>query len=273
MEFSSTQGGIFPAIDMQILIEYLVQYFVASLRIGAFLITSPFMGSRSIMPTVRVMLALVMTVLIAGKVPVPDSAVIGSAFGVALIVKEIAIGLFAGLILTIWFSAASLAGEKVATSAGLGYASMMDPDAGGQTPVVGRLFSLFLIVIFLSLDGHLMAIAIMMRSYEFAPIGEMQSLLGLIEAGVAVAGYMFLAAALIMLPIITVMLMINIAIGIITRSAPQLNLFSFGFPISMLGVFFVLYISAGVLGFAFSDLVDSALSDIEITIGGLSSGE
>ena len=50
MDFSSTQGGIFPAIDMQILIEYLVQYFVASLRIGAFLITSPFMGSRSIMP-------------------------------------------------------------------------------------------------------------------------------------------------------------------------------------------------------------------------------
>ena len=272
MEFTSTQGGIFPAIEMQVAIEYLVQHFTASLRIGAFLIASPFMGSRSIMPTVRIMLALVITVLIAGKVPMPDSTVMGSAFGIAIIIKEIAIGLLAGLILTIWFSAASLAGQKVATSAGLGYASMMDPDAGGQTPVVGRLFSLFLIVIFLSLDGHLVAIAIMVHSYELSPIGEMPSLFGLIEAGIASAGYMFLAAALIMLPIISIMLMINIAIGIITRSAPQLNLFSFGFPISMIGVFIVLYISVDALGFAFSDLIDSALDEMEVTIGGLAGG-
>ncbi len=125
---------------------------------------------------------------------------------------------------------------------------------------------------FLALDGHLILFSLIMRSYEFSPIVVIPDLRVFIEGGIRAAGWMFLAASLIMLPIVTLLLMINISIGVITRSAPQLNLFSFGFPISMLGVFFILFISAPVLGYAFSDLVNATLDDVELILGGLSGG-
>ena len=82
---------------------------------------------------------------------------------------------------------------------------------------------------------------------------------------------MFFAAAMIMLPVITLLLMINLTIGVVT-SAPTLNLFSFGFPISMLGVFFILYISTDVLGYAFNDLIEAAIDSIERSIAGIAYG-
>lgn len=264
--------AILPGIELQIVIEYLTQYFMASLRIGAFLVSAPFFGTRYVMPQIRIMFAMIMTIIIATKTPLPDSNVIGSTLGVALMLKEVAIGLSAGLIMTIWFSAAALAGEKIASTAGLGYAAQMDPDAGGQTPVVSQILTLFLVVVFLSLDGHLVVLSLLLRSYEISPIIVMPDLRGFIEGGIKAAGWMFLAASLIMLPIVTLLLMINISIGIITRSAPQLNLFSFGFPITMLSVFFILFASTSVLGFAFSDLVNATLEDIEMILGGLVGG-
>jgi len=77
---------------------------------------------------------------------------------------------------------------------------------------------------------------------------------------------------MIMLPVITLLLMINLTIGVVTRSAPTLNLFSFGFPISMLGVFFILYISTDVLGYAFNDLIEAAIDSIERSIAGIAYG-
>ena len=94
----------------------------------------------------------------------------------------------------------------------------------------------------------------------------------MIASGIAAAGSMFLAATIIMLPIITVLLMINVTIGIITRSAPQLNLFSFGFPITLIAVFILLFFSAGAFGTSSQSLIDSALMNLQDLIGGLSSG-
>merc|ERR1711965_1020841 len=95
-----------------------------------------------------------------------------SAAGVMMMLVEIAIGLTAGLTLTIWFSAILLAGEKIAASAGLGFAAQVDPSTGGQTPVVSQILYLFLTVIFLSLDGHLIVIRIMLESYSMLPLGH-----------------------------------------------------------------------------------------------------
>jgi flagellar biosynthetic protein FliR len=77
---------------------------------------------------------------------------------------------------------------------------------------------------------------------------------------------MFVAATIIMLPIAMVLLMINIAIGIITKSAPQLNLFSFGFPISLLAVFLLLYLSAGGMGDSMAQLIDDSLANLQTMI-------
>jgi len=113
---------------------------------------------------------------------------------------------------------------------------------------------------------------IIIESYKFIPIGTLPVHSALINGGMAASGSMFLNASIIMMPVVLVVLLINVAIGIITRSAPQLNLFSFGFPITMLGTFVILYFSISNLGFAFSDLIDSSLDHLMTTLESVNNG-
>ena len=170
------------------------------------------------------------------------------------------------------FSAASLAGEKIATSAGLSYAAQVDPVSGVQTPVVSQILYLFLIMIFLTVDGHLIALRIIIESYNLIPVGTLPVPSALIDGGMAASGSMFVNASIIMLPLVLVVLLINVSIGIITRSAPNKPLF-FWFPITIFGTFIVLYLSVGNLGFAFSDLIDSSLDHLMTTIESLEMAE
>ena len=261
-----------PGVDLQFIMEILLMYLLTTLRIGAFLLSSPIFGARWLPLQVRIVMAFVMGTAIAGQTVPVDVNILTSSAGVMMMLVEIAIGLTAGLTLTIWFSAILLAGEKIAASAGLGYAAQVDPSTGGQTPVVSQILYLFLLVIFLSLDGHLLAIGTMLESYRILPIGSAVQPGMLIESGISAAGSMFLAATIIMLPVTLVLLLINVTIGIITRSAPQLNLFSFGFPISLLAVFVLLYFSAGALGDSAESLIEGSMTAMRNLIGDLGNG-
>jgi flagellar biosynthetic protein FliR len=204
---------------------------------------------------------------VVSVVDVPEIETLGEMRILAVICTEIAIGVAAGLILTIWFSAAMLAGEKIATSAGLGYAAQIDPEGGGQTPVVSKMLQMFMTIIFLSSNGHLIVLRTIMESYKQLPVGETPHFGALVEAGISAAGQMFMVASLIMMPIGITLLLVNLAIGVMTRSAPQLNLFSFGFPITLLGVFVLLYLSVDSIAFALNGLAVSAMENLEIVMG------
>ena len=261
-----------PGVDLQLAMTLLLQYFLASLRIGAFLLSAPLFGARWLPLQVRVIMAFAMGAAVVSLVPVVDVNTLTSSVGIAMIFIEIAIGLTAGLTLSIWFAAMLLAGEKIASSSGLGYAAQVDPTTGANTPVVSQILYLFLLVIFISVDGHLIAIATMMESYRILPLGSPVAPDVMIAAGIGAAGSMFLSAAIIMLPIAMVLLMINVTVGIISRSAPTLNLFSFGFPITLISVFILLYVSVGAFGASSQDLVESGLSYIQTMIGDLANG-
>ena len=264
--------GALPGLDLQFVMELLAGLFLASLRIGAFLIASPFFGGSTVPLQVRIIMAVLLGVAVVNNVTVPDWQSFTALTGIQVIMTELAIGIGSGLILTIWFSAVLLAGEKIASSAGLGFAAQIDPDSGGQTPVVSKTFSLFLTVIFLSWNGHLMVLRAVADSYEYLPVGVMPAFPLLIQGGIAAAGSMFLAATIIMLPITAFLLAINLVIGVITRSAPQLNLFSFGFPISMIGIFVLLYLWVDVLGGAMDDLSHAAIENVQSILGAISNG-
>ena len=189
-----------------------------------------------------------------------------------MIITELLIGIAAGLILTIWFSAAVLAGEKIATSAGLGYAAQIDPNSGGQTPVVSQMLSLFMIILFLGINGHLVVLRTMLESYSYLPIGAMPAWGAFIKGGISAASAMFVAASIIMLPIAIIMLLINLAVGVITRSSPQLNLFSFAFPMSLLAIFILFYLSVDSMSHALKDLGISAMENLHLVMEAMSYG-
>ena len=264
--------GPLPGVNLQFVMELLAGLFLASLRIGAFLIASPFFGGSSVPLQVRIIMAVLLGVAVVTTVEVPDWQAFAGLNGLQVILTELAIGISSGLILTIWFSAALLAGEKIASSAGLGFAAQIDPDSGGQTPVVSKTFSLFLTVIFLSWNGHLLVLRAVADSYTYLPVGAMPAFPVLIQSGIAAAGSMFFAATIIMLPLTAFLMAINLVIGVITRSAPQLNLFSFGFPISMIGIFVLLYLWVDVLGGAMDDLSHAAAENIQLVLGKMING-
>ena len=112
----------------------------------------------------------------------------------------------------------------------------------------------------------------MMESYRILPVGSPVAPDVMIAAGIGAAGSMFLSAAIIMLPIAMVLLMINVTVGIISRSAPTLNLFSFGFPITLISVFILLYVSAEAFGASAQGLIDSGLVYVQTMIGDLADG-
>ena len=264
-------GGL-PGLELNAVMSVMAKFMLASLRIGAFLVVSPIFGSTAIPVQVRVIAGAFLAVMVMGYSQVPDIDSFSELRIIGVIITELLIGIAAGLILTIWFSAAVLAGEKIATSAGLGYAAQIDPNSGGQTPVVSQMLSLFMIILFLGVNGHLVVLRTVLESYSYLPIGAMPAWGAFIKGGISAASAMFVAASIIMLPIAFVMLLINLAVGVITRSSPQLNLFSFAFPMSLLAIFILFYLSVDSMSHALKDLGISAMENLHLVMEAMSHG-
>jgi flagellar biosynthetic protein FliR len=217
-------------------------------------------------------MAVLLGVAVASNVTVPNWQSFDAMTGFQVVLTELAIGIGAGLILTIWFSSALLAGEKIAASSGLGFAAQMDPDSGGQTPVVSKIFSIFLTVLFLSWNGHLVVLRAILDTYQFMPVGSLPNMDVLVAGGIKAAGSMFFAATIIMLPITGFLVAINLAVGVISRSSPQMNLFAVGFPISMIVIFVLLYMWVDALGHSLTELSQSAVDNVMAVLGMMSNG-
>ena len=261
-----------PGLELAQLTGLFLQFFFAMLRIGAFVVSAPLFSAQFISLPARIVFAACLTVPVMGQVPLPDPADLASLRAVTWALRELAIGLAAGLLLQILFAAAVIAGDRIANTAGLGLAAQVDPTTGTQTPVIGQFFMLFLLVIFITQDGHLAAISIVFESYRLVPVGAPINAALLAQTGLTAAGTMFLDAAQIMMPVVSVLLVLNIVIGVITRSAPTLNIFAFGFPLTMSATLVLLFLTAPTIGQALSDRVAQALQHLMHMMNGLPNG-
>ena len=251
--------GALPGLELQELFTFIILLLIASLRVGAFLISSPFFGSRMVPIQIRIVFSFCLGFWILGTLQFPDQNTLLGPKLILIVLQELFIGLTVGLVLNICFAAVTLAGEKIAATSGLAFASQVDPNGGGQSPVISQIFFLFLIVVFFSVNGHLIILGLIYKSFEFYPLGQFMSYGELVSAGLSASDILFKSAAIIVLPIVIVLLFVNIAIGFITKSAPQLNLFSFGFPMTLIGAFLILFYSVDAIAFAFKDLIQSII--------------
>ena len=243
-----------PGIDLNLLMNFLLDFFLVSLRLGALLVSSPIFGARSVPVRVRVLLTFVISAAYYGSVSVPNFENLPFLALIRVMGVEVAIGLTGGIVLSILFASVALAGEKIAASGGLGFAAQVDPNSGGQTPVVSQFLTLFLLTMFLSANGHLRIIEGLRQSFDIIPMGQPVSLMAMSQFVIDIGGEMFYLGALLMLPVVSILLLVNVTIGVVTRSAPALNFFSFGFPLTMMALFIVMYIYTKPLGFAIEDL-------------------
>jgi flagellar biosynthetic protein FliR len=221
---------------------------------------------------VRIVFSFGIGVWVLTNIKLPPLEILVGIDLLPIILQEVFIGLSCGMVLSICFGTVILAGEKIAATSGLAFASQVDPSSGAQSPVISQIFSLFLLVLFFSLNGHLVIFEMIFLSYESMPIGGMVEYKKIIENSLSSTNFIFKTAVVIVLPIVSILFFMNIGIGFITKSAPQLNLFSFGFPMTILGTFFALYFSVDALQFVFAELIDEAIGIVKGVLGDLGDG-
>lgn len=217
------------------------------LRISAMFVSAPLFSSRMMPLKVRLLLSLLLSLTIGpmiSSVPVLEPL---SPEGLLISAHQVLIGLGMGFILQLIFSAFALAGEVVAMSMGLGFASMIDPQNGVQIPVLSSYYVVLVTLLFLVFDGHLLLIVMIMDSFQTLPIGVHGIGIEGVWQIAAWAGAMFSGAVLVALPALISLLMVNLAFAMMTRTAPQLNIFAVGFPMTlMLGFIFILFSIPGL---------------------------
>lgn len=231
-------------------------------RILAFIASSPLWGSASIPRRTRLILGLCIALAIAPALPPMPTVAPGSLTGLWILAQQMLIGIGMGFAARIVFTAVDVAGGFIGLQMGLGFATAYDPLSASQTPVIGEFFSLVSFLLFLSLNGHLMYVATLAQSFYAIPISATPigaaSWLNLVELG----SKMFSVGVLLSLPVVVALMITNVALAVLTRAAPQLNIFALGFPITMLGGFTALAISMNYLSTPLQALYEQALSAI-----------
>ncbi len=209
-------------------------------RIAALVAAAPVFGARTVPMRIKLVLSLMITLVVMPVLPPLPAVDPISGAAVLITLNQILIGAAMGLALQLIFAMFVLGGQIIAYQMGLGFATMVDPASGTTVPVISQFYVITLTLIFFGLNGHLVFIDVVAESFKTLPIG-MNGLSrdGLWQLAVW-GGKMYAGAVQIALPAIASLLLINLTFGIVTRSAPQFNIFSLGFPIAILAGFFIM---------------------------------
>ncbi len=212
-------------------------------RILAVIASTPLLGDKEVPLQVRIGLGVLLTVIVAPTLQIPAAIDPGSLQGLLMLLEQVLVGVVMGFTVRIIFTAVEMAGEVAGLQMGLGFASFYDPQNASFQPVLAQFLGVIVSLAFLAMDGHLLVLAALADSFQSFPIGTaMLSATGL-HTLVSWSGSLFADALQISLPILAALMMTNLALGILTRSAPQLNLFAVGFPITLGMGFLVLALS------------------------------
>ncbi|WP_191636185.1 flagellar biosynthetic protein FliR [Pseudomonas fluorescens] len=201
-------------------------------RVGALLMVMPIFGTTLVSTRIRLYFALAITVVIVpGLPPMPEVHALDLS-ALLLVAEQIIIGALLGFSLQLFFQAFVVAGQIVAIQMGMGFASMVDPTNGVSVAVIGQFLTMLVTLLFLAMNGHLVVFEVLTESFTTLPVGGGLLVNHFWEIA-GKLGWVLGAALMLVLPAITALLVVNIAFGVMTRAAPQLNIFSIGFPLTM----------------------------------------
>lgn len=202
-------------------------------RILALVASAPVIGNPSVPASVKIGLGLLITVLVAPLIPSPPSIDPASASGLLILAQQVLIGLAMGFAMHVVFHAAEMAGELIGLQMGLGFATLYDASVPGFIPIIGQYLGIVVSLAFLAVDGHLLLVSALVESFQVLPLTPLSAPSGL-RALVEWGGSIFSYSLALSLPLLAALLITNLALGVLTRAAPQLNIFAVGFPLTIL---------------------------------------
>lgn len=229
-------------------------------RIGAAMLAAPIFGAQGVPVQLRVVMTGAVAALVCNWTQVVAPPALLSAPGLMAVLGEVLVGLTLGFVLQLSFAAPVIAAEVIGGGMGMSMAVTADPNSGAQSPALGQYFTIVLTLIFLALGGHLQWLNLVVKSYETFPPGQTWLGADRIEGVVAFGSSMFLTALAIALPVTLVLLIVQLVAGMLSRTAPALNLFSLGLPAGVLAGIAALIVSAPLLTDQMTDLTAEAIA-------------
>jgi len=229
-------------------------------RIGAALLAAPFFGAAAVPVQLRVAISGALAVLVCGWLPVAVPSDLLSLGGLLAVAGEVLVGLALGFVLQLSFAAPIIAAEQIGGAMGMSIASTADPISGAHSPALGQYFTVLLTVIFLGLGAHLTWLRLVFESYAAFPPGHAWLSPERLQLVVGFASQMFVTAVAIALPVTLVLLLVQFVSGVLSRSAPSLNLFALGLPAGVLAGIAALIVAAPLAREQLADLSAEAVT-------------
>jgi len=231
-------------------------------RVSGLVMTAPIFAASAVPMRIRVALVVLLTVILLPLAPRDAAVAPLSLAGFGVTVVQVGIGAMIGFALRLVFEAVAFGGELVATSMGLNYASVVDPQHGNVTPVVGQLYTLLATLLFLVMDGHLALIRLLADSFATIPASASSLDASMFWQFASIASHVFAGALRVALPAMTAMLVVNLAFGFTSRAAPALNLFAVGFPVTLVAGFVFTWFALRGFPQTFVSMSDAAFAGV-----------
>lgn len=214
-------------------------------RLLGLVASAPLLSNRIVPARIRLATGLAVAMAVLPALPPMPAIPTDSWPALLMLMQQAMIGVAIGFMMRLFFAAVDVAGEMIGLQMGLSFAVFFNPQTGGQSSVVAEFLGLLTLLVFLALDGHLMLIKVLVASFEWLPVGVAPGGTGWLMIP-RYAATMFASGVLMALPMVATLLITNIALGVLTCSAPQLNLFAVGFPVTLTVGFAVLLLSLGM---------------------------
>lgn len=256
-------GALFNITDF---FQLMQQYWWPFCRFMALFSMAPLLNHRAISVRFRILLALLMSLTLARLLPqVPEISPI-SVMGALITVEQVFFGLILGLMLQLVFTTFSVIGEVISTQMGMAMARYNDPTNGvSSSSIIYQVYYILLIFLLLTIDGHLLMVNVLYQSFIYWPVGS-----GLLTLDVrfflASVAWVFSAAVLITLPVVFCMTLVQFTFGLLNRISPTMNLFSLGFPITILMGIFCIYITLPNMAEGYLRLTRELLENIGVIL-------
>lgn len=214
--------------------QFMADMLLPFMRISGLFAALVGISAKTVPTPIRALLTLFLTLMIMPVVPPVDISELVSVGTFVLIIQQLIIGVAIGFVSAMVLETFVLAGQVVAMQTGLGFASIVDPVNGINVPAVGQFYLILATLLFWGLDGHLAMIRMVVMSFEAFPIGEAWFQPEQFREIAHWGAWMFISAVTLSLAPIVSLLIVNLAFGVMTKAAPQLNIFSIGFSIAQI---------------------------------------
>ncbi|WP_404330201.1 flagellar biosynthetic protein FliR [Mesobacillus maritimus] len=227
---------------MTIILEMLPYFLLMLVRVTSFFLIAPVFSMRGVPTQFKIGLAFFLT-LFAISASTSEAVILIDGYYLFLIAKEVFIGVALGFTAALLLYAVQVAGAFIDFQMGFALANVMDPQTGAQVPMIGHFKYTLALLFLLIVDGHHLMLDGVMRSFQFVPIetvsfslesGEMARFMSTLFL------QMFLIAVQIALPVVGAVFLIDVALGILAKTVPQLNIFAVGFPVKIFAGFIML---------------------------------